>query len=99
MPTDPAIRGKEIVYIDGALDAFMMQVQGSGRVQLPTGETIRLQYADQNGHPFRSIGRYLIHKGEMTLDQASMPVIRAWLAAHPARRNAGTVTARTRSCR
>jgi len=87
LPTDPAIRGKEIVYIDGALDAFMMQVQGSGRVQLPTGETIRLQYADQNGHPFRSIGRYLVDKGEMTLDQATMPGIRAWLAANPARLN------------
>jgi membrane-bound lytic murein transglycosylase A len=87
LPTDPAIRGKEIVYIDGALDAFMLQVQGSGRVQLPDGDTIRLQYADQNGHPFRSIGRYLVDKGEMTLDQASMPGIRAWLAANPARLN------------
>jgi len=62
LPTDPAIRGKEIVYIDGPLDAFMLQVQGSGRVQLPSGETIRLQYADQNGHPFRSIGRYLVDR-------------------------------------
>jgi membrane-bound lytic murein transglycosylase A len=87
LPTDPAIRGKEIVYIDGPLDAFMLQVQGSGRVQLPDGETIRLQYADQNGHPFRSIGRYLVDKGELTLDQASMPGIRAWLAANPARLN------------
>jgi membrane-bound lytic murein transglycosylase A len=87
LPTDAAIRGKEIVYIDGALDAFMLQVQGSGRVQLPDGETIRLQYADQNGHPFRSIGRYLVDRGEMTLDQASMPGIRAWLAANPARLN------------
>jgi peptidoglycan lytic transglycosylase A len=85
LTTDPAIRGKEIVWIDGALEAFMLQVQGSGRVQLPSGETIRLQYADQNGHPFRSIGRYLVDKGEMTLDQATMPGIRAWLGAHPAR--------------
>jgi membrane-bound lytic murein transglycosylase A len=85
LATDPAIRGREIVWIDGALDAFMLQVQGSGRVQLPTGETIRLQYADQNGHPFRSIGRYLVDKGELTLDQATMPGIRAWLDAHPSR--------------
>ena len=87
LPTDPAIRGKEIVYIDGALDAFMLQVQGSGRVQLPGGDTIRLQYADQNGHPFRSIGRYLVDKGALTLDQATMPGIRAWLAANPSRLN------------
>ena len=87
LPADPAIRGKEIVYIDGALDAFMLQVQGSGRVQLPSGETIRLQYADQNGHPFRSIGRYLVDQGAMPLDQATMPGIRGWLAANPARLN------------
>ncbi len=85
LPSDPGIRGKEIVWIDGALDAFMLQVQGSGRVQLPSGETIRLQYADQNGHPFRSIGRYLVDKGALTLEQATMPGIRAWLNANPAR--------------
>lgn len=85
LPTDPAIRGKEIVWIDGALDAFMLQVQGSGRVQLPGGETVRLQYADQNGHPFRSIGRYLVDQGALTLDQATMPGIRSWLAANPTR--------------
>lgn len=85
LTSDPAIRGKEIVWIDGALDAFMLQVQGSGRVQLPGGETIRLQFADQNGHPFRSIGRYLVDQGELKLEDATMPGIRAWLAANPAR--------------
>jgi membrane-bound lytic murein transglycosylase A len=85
LPTDPAIRGKEIVWLDSALDAFMLQVQGSGRVQLPTGEVIRLQFADQNGHPYRSIGRYLVDQGLLATDQATMPGIRAWLAANPAR--------------
>ena len=85
LPTDPAIRGKEIVWVDNALDAFMLQVQGSGRVQLPSGEVIRLQYADQNGHPYRSIGRYLVDKGLLTADQATLPGIRAWLAANPNR--------------
>ena len=85
LPTDPAIRGKEIVWLDNALDAFMLQVQGSGRVQLPTGEIIRLQFADQNGHPYRSIGRYLVDQGLLAADQATMPGIRAWLAANPAR--------------
>jgi membrane-bound lytic murein transglycosylase A len=85
LPDAPNIRGREIVWVDGELDAFMLQVQGSGRVQLPSGETIRLQYADQNGHPFRSIGRYLVDKGELTLEQATMPGIRSWLAAHPSR--------------
>jgi membrane-bound lytic murein transglycosylase A len=83
----PGLAGHEIVWIDNALDAFMLEVQGSGRVQLSTGETIRLQYADQNGHPYRSIGRYLADQGVMSIDQVNMPAIRAWLAANPARVN------------
>jgi peptidoglycan lytic transglycosylase A len=85
LPTDPALQGKEIVWINSALDAFLLEVQGSGRVQLQNGEVIRLQYADQNGRPFRSIGRYLVEKGELTAEQATMPGIRAWLVAHPER--------------
>ena len=56
-----------------------------GAVQLPNGEVIRLQYADQNGQPLRSIGRHLVEKGELTTEQATMPGIRAWLVAHPER--------------
>lgn len=81
----PSLAGHEIVWINNALDAFMLEVQGSGRVQLDTGETIRLQYADQNGHPYRSIGRYLADQGVMTIDQVNMPAIRRWLADNPAR--------------
>jgi len=83
----PGLAGHEIVWIDDALDAFMLEVQGSGRVQLTTGETIRLQYEDQNGHPYRSIGRYLADQGAMTIDQVNMPAIRNWLAANPNRLN------------
>jgi membrane-bound lytic murein transglycosylase A len=81
----PGLAGHEIVWIDNALDAFMLEVQGSGRVQLTTGVTIRLQYADQNGQPYRSIGRYLADQGAMTIDQVNMAAIRAWLAANPDR--------------
>jgi membrane-bound lytic murein transglycosylase A len=83
----PALAGLEIVWIDNALDAFLLEVQGSGRVQLVTGETIRLQYEDQNGHPYRSIGRYLADQGVMTIDQVNMPAIRNWLATNPHRMN------------
>jgi membrane-bound lytic murein transglycosylase A len=80
-----SLRGREIVWVDNALDAFLLQVQGSGRVQLTDGDTIRLQYADQNGYPYQSIGRYLVDKGELTTEQATLPGIRQWLAANPAR--------------
>lgn len=83
--TDPALKGHEIVWIDSAFEAMMLEVQGSGRVQLPDGKVIRLLYADQNGQPYHSIGRYLVTSGALTVEQATLPGIRAWLAAHPER--------------
>lgn len=51
----------------------------------PGGEIVRIAYADQNGHPYRSVGRYLVDRGELTLEQASMQGIKAWYLANPAR--------------
>ncbi len=82
-----SLAGKEILWVDDPIEAFFLQIQGSGRVYLvDTNETVRLAYANQNGHPYKSIGRYLVDKGEMTLDQASAQSIKAWYAANPARR-------------
>ncbi|HWL63280.1 MAG TPA: MltA domain-containing protein [Steroidobacteraceae bacterium] len=77
--------GKEIVWVDSAIDAFFLQIQGSGRVRLPDGTMIRVAFADVNGHPYRAIGRYLVAQGEMTVEEATAPAIRQWLAAHPDR--------------
>jgi membrane-bound lytic murein transglycosylase A len=81
------LAGRELAWVDDPIDAFFLQVQGSGRIQLDdSNETIRVAYADQNGHPYKSIGRYLVDKGEMTLAQASAQSIKAWYSAHPERR-------------
>lgn len=80
------LAGRELLWVDDPVEAFFLQVQGSGRVRLDdTGETVRVAYADQNGHPYRSIGRYLVDRGDLTLDQASMQGIKAWAAANPSR--------------
>jgi membrane-bound lytic murein transglycosylase A len=79
------LAGKEIVWVDSAIDAFFLQIQGSGRVQLTDGTTIRMAFADVNGHPYRAIGRYLIDNGELTAEQVTMPAIREWLLLHPER--------------
>lgn len=76
---------KVLAWADDPVDAFFLQIQGSGRVQLEDGTLLRLGYADQNGHPYRSIGKWLVDQGEMTLDQASMQSIRSWAQAHPER--------------
>jgi membrane-bound lytic murein transglycosylase A len=85
LAADPALQGHEIVWLDSPLDAFLLEVQGSGRVQLQDGAIIRLGFADQNGQPYRSIGRYLVSQGALSVEQATLPGLRAWLAAHPER--------------
>lgn len=81
------VAGKELLWVDDAVEAFFLQVQGSGRVQLAdTRETVRVAYADQNGYPYQSIGRYLVDKGELTIEQASAQAIKVWIATHPTRR-------------
>jgi len=72
-----------IAWTRDPVELFFLQIQGSGQVRLRDGERLRIGYADQNGHPFRSLGRYLVERGEMTLDQASMQNIKAWAAANP----------------
>jgi membrane-bound lytic murein transglycosylase A len=73
-----------IVYVDDAADAFFLQVQGSGRVQLDDGTTLNIGYDGQNGWPYYAIGRELIKRNELTKDNVSMQAIRGWLETHPA---------------
>jgi membrane-bound lytic murein transglycosylase A len=75
--------GREILWVDDAVDLFFLQIQGSGKVVLDTGELVRVSYADQNGYPYRSVGRLLVERGELTLDQASMQGIKAWGNRNP----------------
>jgi membrane-bound lytic murein transglycosylase A len=74
---------KVIAWTADPVELFFVHVQGSGQVQLDNGQRIRIGYADQNGHPYRSLGRHLIERGEMTLEQASMQGIQEWAAANP----------------
>jgi membrane-bound lytic murein transglycosylase A len=71
------------VYVTDPVDAFFLQIQGSGRVALAEGGILRVGYADQNGQPFRSVARVLIDRGDLTVDEASMQGIRAWGQHHP----------------
>jgi len=76
------LAGNEIVWIDDIIDVFFLQIQGSGLVQLDSGEQVHVGYADQNGHAYNSIGRILIDRGELTADQASMQSIKNWARNH-----------------
>jgi membrane-bound lytic murein transglycosylase A len=77
------LSGKALVYVADPVEAFFLEIQGSGRIELTDGSVIRLGYADQNGHPFRSIARVLIDRGDLPRERASMQGISAWVKAHP----------------
>jgi len=77
------IGDKALAYVADPVDAFFLQVQGSGRVVLADGTSMRVGYADQNGHPYRSIARVLVDRGELTLERASKQAIEAWGRANP----------------
>lgn len=72
-----------IAWVSDPVDLFFLQIQGSGQIRLDSGARIRVGYADQNGYPYRSLGRYLVEHGDLRLDQASMQGIKGWAEAHP----------------
>lgn len=74
-----------LLWTDDPVAFFFLQIQGSGQVELDDGRRIRIGYADQNGHPYRSIGTWLIERGELKAHEASMQGIRAWAERNPQR--------------
>lgn len=74
-----------IAWLDDPVEAFFLQVQGSGRVLLEDGSSLRLAYANHNGRPYTSIGRWLAERGELALNQASMQNIKKWAQNNPDR--------------
>ena len=79
------VTAQVIAWISDPVELFFLHIQGSGQVRFVNGERIRIGFADQNGHPYRSLGRYLIDRGELALEQTSMQGIKAWAAANPAK--------------
>jgi len=77
------LKGLELAWVDNAVELFFLQIQGSGQIQFQNGSRIRLGYADQNGHPFRSLGGVLIRRGEIKPERASMQGIKAWAVRNP----------------
>ena len=73
----------EIAWLKDPLDIAILQIQGSGMIQLPSGEIIRVGYSASNGHPYKSIGRYMIDKGYITADNVSLQTIRSYIKQNP----------------
>jgi membrane-bound lytic murein transglycosylase A len=74
-------------YLTSPIDAFMLQTQGSGRILLPNGKTLRVGFDGQNGQPYTPIGRILVQDGDLAPADVSFQSIVAWLQAHPDQAN------------
>jgi len=81
--TEGIADGNELVYLDDPVDAFILHVQGSGKIQLPDGTLRSIHIASSNGREYFSIGKLLVDQGKMSLEEASIPSIRTYLQQHP----------------
>ena len=85
------LRGRVIAYVADPLDALILQIQGSGRLDLidtdGSRRLVRVAFAGHNDHPYKSVGRWLIEQGELSAAQASWPGIKAWARGNPQRVN------------
>ncbi len=79
------VKAPVVAWLTDPMDLQFLQIQGSGRVQLADGRQLRIAYADQNGHPYRPIGRWLVEQGELKKEEVTMGAISAWAKANPTR--------------
>lgn len=77
------LAGQELFWVADPVELFFLHIQGSGRILLDNGESVMINYADQNGHPYRSIGKYLLERGIMERHEMSMQNIRKWAKNNP----------------
>lgn len=79
----PKNQDRALIWVDSPIDAFFIQIQGSGVVALDDGTTMRVGYAGQNGHPYYAIGRELVKKGALRKDEVSLQSIKKWMKDNP----------------
>src|SRR5574340_1355520 len=78
-----ALQGRELFWVDNAVGLFFLQIQGSGRIELPDGSLVKIGYAEQNGYPYTSIGKKLVDMGAFKLEESSMQNIKLWAQKNP----------------
>lgn len=78
-------KGLELLYLEDPVEVFFMHIQGSGRIHLTDGTTVRINYDGKNGYPYTSIGRYLIDNKILPANKMSMQALGKWLREDKAR--------------
>jgi membrane-bound lytic murein transglycosylase A len=83
--SDGALEGNTevLAWVEDPVDVFFLQIQGSGKIYLDSGDVLNVHYHTTNGRPYRSIGKLLIDREKITADEMSMQKIREYLKNHP----------------
>jgi membrane-bound lytic murein transglycosylase A len=83
--SDGALEGNTevLAWVEDPVDVFFLQIQGSGKIYLDSGDVLNVHYHISNGRPYRSIGKLLIDREKITADEMSMQKIREYLKNHP----------------
>ncbi len=78
-----SLAGTELVYLATRLDAYIIQVNGSAKLEMTDGSTMYVGYAGTNGHEYTSIGQELVKDGKINPDRLSLPTLRAYFQSNP----------------
>lgn len=85
--TKSPLRGRELVWLRDRLEAFLIHVQGSARLQMPDGKLMTVGYAGKTNYPYVSVGRELVKDGKLPLEGLTLPVLIDYFRASPAELN------------
>lgn len=77
------LRGNEIVYLKSKLDAYLIHVQGSGQINLPSGEKVYVGYDADSGHTYTSMGRLLVMDGKIPEEDLTLSTLITYFDQHP----------------
>jgi membrane-bound lytic murein transglycosylase A len=84
---DSRLKGLELVWLRDRLEAFLIQVQGSARLQLTDGSVMTVGHAGTTDYPYTGIGRELVKAGKFKLEDLTLPRLLQYLADNPADRD------------
>jgi peptidoglycan lytic transglycosylase A len=77
------LAGTELVYLPSQMDAYLIHVNGSAKLEMTDGAVMYVGYAGNNGHEYTSIGRALVADGKISADRLSLPTLRAYFRDNP----------------
>ena len=77
------LRGKELIWLSDAFEAYIAHVQGSAKARLPDGQLTTVGYAANNGHEYRSVGQQMVQDGVIGSDQLSLSAMIEYFKANP----------------